>query len=278
MLQKGHTATIEMNKPERDAIDQILRRLGHGLCHRLNRIGRPFSLGRLRCEAEASRSEEVQGQDSPSLGPEELAPGVTISPGSRAEAASPQQGSDPRRRDPDAELGELAADPEASPPGILPPHPPDELPHLIGDRWPAAAGEAFVGSLPPHQLPVPAKERLGCDHERPRPPCSGEGPAQRGHEQPVAAAKMWAAHLALEDHQLVAKDHYLDFGVHQLDRRVSDQPNHVGEARDTREPRSRPNLLEKEARSYERPARGNDQWVCVPFRQRRRVMWDVDRP
>src|SRR6266545_6232420 len=38
-----------------------------------------------------------------------------------------------------------------------------------------------------------------------------------------------------------------------------------GAARDTREPRSRPNLLEKEARSYERPARGNRSVVCVPF-------------
>jgi hypothetical protein len=27
MLQKGQTATIEVNKPERDAIEQILRRL-----------------------------------------------------------------------------------------------------------------------------------------------------------------------------------------------------------------------------------------------------------
>src|SRR6266498_2106862 len=39
-----------------------------------------------------------------------------------------------------------------------------------------------------------------------------------------------------------------------------------GAARDTREPRSRPNLLEKEARSYERPARGNRSVDCVPFR------------
>src|SRR6266498_2298785 len=37
-----------------------------------------------------------------------------------------------------------------------------------------------------------------------------------------------------------------------------------GAARDTREPRARPNLLEKEARSYERPARGNDQWFVCP--------------
>ena len=27
MLQEGQTATVEVNKPERDAIDQILRRL-----------------------------------------------------------------------------------------------------------------------------------------------------------------------------------------------------------------------------------------------------------
>jgi hypothetical protein len=38
-------------------------------------------------------------------------------------------------------------------------------------------------------------------------------PADRGHEQTVATAEMRAAHLALEDHQLVTKDQHLDLGA-----------------------------------------------------------------
>src|SRR6266511_2037127 len=43
--------------------------------------------------------EEVQRQDPPGLGPEELTPGGAGSPGSRAEAVRPQQRADLRRRD-----------------------------------------------------------------------------------------------------------------------------------------------------------------------------------
>jgi hypothetical protein len=68
---------------------------------------------------------------------------------------------------------------------------------------------------------VPPKERLGADHER-RPPAPGKDLAQRGHEQPIAAAKARPAKLALEDLQLVTKDHDLDFGLQQLIGRASD--------------------------------------------------------
>jgi hypothetical protein len=46
--------------------------------------------------------------------------------------------------------------------------------------------------------------------------CALQGPADRGHEQPVATAKAGLAHLALEDHQLVAKDHQLDIAVQMI--------------------------------------------------------------
>jgi len=49
------------------------------------------------------------------------------------------------------------------------------------------------------------------DEER-RPPTPRKDPADRGHEQAVAAPKTRSANLALEDHQLVAKDHQLDLG------------------------------------------------------------------
>jgi hypothetical protein len=62
---------------------------------------------------------------------------------------------------------------------------------------------------------VPAKERLGADHER-RPRAPRQDPAQRRQEQPVATAKARPAELSLEDLQLVTKDHDLDFGLQQL--------------------------------------------------------------
>src|SRR5919106_6620754 len=87
---------------------------------------------------------------------------------------------------------------------------------VLGDRWSASRRSPTEGPLPPHQLPVPPKERLGADQER-RPPSSRKDPAHRGHEHPVMAAKARAAHLALEDLQLVTKDHELDFGIQLFD-------------------------------------------------------------
>jgi hypothetical protein len=45
---------------------------------------------------------------------------------------------------------------------------------------------------------------------------SGKRLGDRGHEQPVAAAKARPDHLALEYLQLMAKGQYLDFPVHQF--------------------------------------------------------------
>jgi hypothetical protein len=59
---------------------------------------------------------------------------------------------------------------------------------------------------------MPAKERLRADYER-RPPSSWKRPAHGGHEQSVATAKTGLAHLALQDLQLVTKNHYLDVAV-----------------------------------------------------------------
>jgi hypothetical protein len=77
-------------------------------------------------------------------------------------------------------------------------------------------------------------------------------PSDRGHEQPVPAAKTRAAHLSLEYPQLVAKDHHLDLGCHQLVGRAGDQPeNTVQQQIREREEHDRTSQ-EKEGRSYER--------------------------
>ncbi len=169
-----------------------------------------------RLKQDRLHSEEVQGEDRASLGAQECAPGGAVSAGSRTDAIGAQQRPDLGRRDPDAEFRELTPNPDASPPRVLPAHPEDEVSNVLGDRWSASRRSPTEGPLPPHQLPVPPKERLGADQER-RPPSSRKDPAHRGHEHPVLAAKARAAHLALEDLQLVTKDHELDFGIELFD-------------------------------------------------------------
>ena len=105
------------------------------------------------------------GQDPLGLRTKELAPGRTVSPGSGPEPVRPQQRANLGRRGPDPELGELAPDSYAPPPGVLPSHRQDELSNLVGDRWPAAGRPRPEGPHPPHELPVPPKERLRPDQD-----------------------------------------------------------------------------------------------------------------
>jgi hypothetical protein len=106
-----------------------------------------------RSKPDRLRSEQVEGQDPLRLGPEELAPGRTVWPGSRPQPVRPQQRANLRRGDPDAELGELAPDSQVAPPRVLPSHPQDELSNLAWNRWPAAGGPPPEGPPPPHELP-----------------------------------------------------------------------------------------------------------------------------
>lgn len=66
-------------------------------------------------------------EEAVGLQPEELRPGWPDPTGRRAEAALAKHRGDGRRRDVDAELQELAPDPEVPPPGILSTEPNDQL-------------------------------------------------------------------------------------------------------------------------------------------------------
>ena len=110
--------------------------------------------------------DEVRRQDPACLVAQELRPGRTAASWCRTEPASSKERPDRRGRDPDAELGQLSLDPHASPPGVLLPHPKDEISHILCDRRPPAGGPVRVGPLPAYQLTVPPKESLRTDHER----------------------------------------------------------------------------------------------------------------
>jgi hypothetical protein len=72
---------------------------------------------------------------------------------------------------------------------------------------------------------VPAKQRLRAHQER-GPPGSRQDPAERGHEQPVPAAKARTARLALEDGQLVPKDTTSNLRGHLVVGGASDQQDY----------------------------------------------------
>ena len=128
---------------------------------------------------------------------------------SRAEPTATQERADRARRDPDPKLGQLAPDPQAPPPRVLPSHPKDQLPNVIDEWRPPTGGIPAIGPFPADELAVPTQERLRTHQER-KPPWARENPADRRHEQPVSTAKARPPHLTLEHRQLMAKDHDLD--------------------------------------------------------------------
>jgi hypothetical protein len=111
-----------------------------------------------RAEPDGLDGEEVGRQNPTCLIAQELRPGRTAASWCRTEPMSSKERSDRRGRDPDAELGQLPLDPHASPPGVVLPHPKDEIPHTVRDRRPPAGGPVRIGPLPGYQPTVPPKE------------------------------------------------------------------------------------------------------------------------
>src|SRR5439155_10414755 len=70
--------------------------------------------------------EEVGGQNPRRLGPQERPPARVRSSRCGSEPRAPQDRADGRRGHPQAELEELALNPDASPSAVLPGHPQDE--------------------------------------------------------------------------------------------------------------------------------------------------------
>lgn len=121
------------------------------------------------------------------------------------------------------------------------------------------------GPLPPHELPMP-KRRSVCGLTRnDDQPSSGKRAAHRCHEQAVATAKTRPAHLALEDLQLVAKDHDFDFAVHVWTSRWS--VGQVGTTTSTRMRTARTSLPREGGPMVRTPWSRRGSVVCLPFTQ-----------
>src|SRR5918995_6529800 len=124
--------------------------------------------------------EEVVRQHSPALCPQELAPCRTGAAWCRPQAGAAQDPPDGTRPGADPELAELALDPDATPPGILPAETRDEIDRLAVKRRPTRSSPT-VSPLAPDELAMPPKERPRRDHEpRPIGPATAPGSPRRG--------------------------------------------------------------------------------------------------
>src|ERR1035437_5130650 len=162
-----------------------------------------------RPEPDGLDREEVAGDDSIRLSPQELGPARAGPSRGRTEPCGPQQGTDRRRAGSDAELPELALDPDAAPARVLPGHPEDERTEFGIDRRPAKAARPAVGPLPLHQLSVPAEQRRRRDEEG-YPSISRDPPTRRREEHPVDGPELRSASRPLQHPELMAEDEDLE--------------------------------------------------------------------
>ena|SRR5437763_132191 len=119
-----------------------------------------------------------------------------------------EQPADRRSTHSDTQFAELPLDPHVPPAWVLPCDAKDELAGVWIEGGPAYS-RARVGPPPPHELSVPAKERLRGDKKR-CPAFPRQYPCHSGKEHSVSSSERGSADLSLEDLQLVAKDRDLD--------------------------------------------------------------------
>src|SRR6266511_332485 len=152
--------------------------------------------------------EEITGDDARCLRPQELAPTRPCAPRRRLQPPSGEKAADARRRDAEAELGQLAADPPMAPARILAREPQHQLANLSRERRPSSPS----GGLPP----LPAHERAMPTKQRPR---RHQQDAQRrprqvtsdGRQQgSISCATLLPRNLAAENLELVTQHKQLD--------------------------------------------------------------------
>jgi len=153
------------------------------------------------------------------LGPQELGPRRSDPPRRRPQTAPAQHVRDRRGGDRDAELEQLAFDPQVAPSGVLPGHPKDQVAYPGidgGTSWPPTP----PGPLAAHELPAPPGERVGTD-QKGGPPLAGEEPAGRGQEGPVGRAVAGSVPPPADDPQLMAQ--HGDLQVPIIDAHADEQ-------------------------------------------------------
>jgi hypothetical protein len=153
--------------------------------------------------------EEVARDDPVRLGPEEFGPARSGPSWGRTRSGSPEQRPDRRRAHADPELAQLASDPDAAPPRILPGQPKDELPNPRIDRRPSRPADPAVRPLPLHELAMPTEQGCRGDEEG-DPAVPRDDPARHREEHPVTGPELRRAGVPLENPELVTEDEDLE--------------------------------------------------------------------
>ena len=152
--------------------------------------------------------EEVTGDDPVRLRPEELGPRWAGPSWGRTRSCDPEQGPDRRCAHSEAELPELAFDPDAAPTGVLPGEPEDERADRGIDRWPSWFASPAVRPLPPHEFAVPPEEGRRGDEED-DPAVTRDRPTGRREEDPVDDPEPGWACRPLQHPELMAENEEL---------------------------------------------------------------------
>jgi hypothetical protein len=127
----------------------------------------------------------------------------------RRGAGRSEQGPYRRRACPEAELPQLALDPDAAPARVLPGEAEDEGAELRIDRRPARATGPAIGPLPAYELAVPSEQRRRGDEEG-DPSITRDCPAGRREQDPVNGLELRSARRPLQHPELVAQDEDLE--------------------------------------------------------------------
>src|ERR1035437_8591797 len=139
--------------------------------------------------------EEVAGQDSPRVSAEEIAPTHFAPSRSRWNPAVMKDAANRGRRHVDAELAQLALDPQIAPGWIVRGQAGDKIPRLGRDRGPAAAAWRGRPSPPPRLQARPPGGAL--EHAELVPQ----------HQDLKLAVAMLARHQCIHEHKEYGVDH-----------------------------------------------------------------------
>jgi hypothetical protein len=128
---------------------------------------------------------------------------VRIAPRRRWQAGGGEDVADGARRDGDAQLAQLARDPQVAPARVIAGEPQYQLAHITADRR-AARAAVRKGPAASNHPAMPAQKRLRPNEEG-VPGAARQHATERGQQQPVVYLQSRPARLPAKNRQLVSE-------------------------------------------------------------------------
>jgi len=212
---------------------EVARLLGHrgaarigGAARQVHAAACEFDAGEQVEAAQRDRldGEEVAGEHAGGLLTQELLPARPRAPRRRPKPVGKQDAPDRARRDTQAQLQQLAADPRVAPARVLPCEAQSELADAIIDGRPARAPGRLL-PLATHKLPMPAQKRL-WRHDPAAPACLRQDSRKRGKEGTISGAQRRTPLLSSEHDQLMPQHEQLDIFGELAAPTAHQQPQH----------------------------------------------------